>query len=275
MKIVSYNINGLRASMKLGLDKFIKENDFDVLCFQEVRAGEKIARNFFETSQTSIFDDYLSQQKDDFSSFYKFYNCGKKAGYAGTMVLSKIKPIKVLYDMGDIWKDDEGRTTTLFFDDLIVVNAYIPNGNSRLEFKMQYLEALIKYLSMLKENSSVVCVGDFNIANEEIDLTNPKECKNKSVFLPIERSAFKEILKLGYIDTFRFLYPQKVEYSWRSYRSRQENLLPSNYNSWKYRIDYAIFYNNDSYIINSCQMPDLIYSDHLPVILEIRKKVNL
>ena len=273
MKIVSYNINGIRAAEKLGLTKWIKDEKYDVYCFQEIRANENVAKeileNETENKQISLFD-FEEEPVNGLESYFKIYNCGNILGYAGTAILSKFKPIKIEYGMRNFWQDNEGRTTTIFLEDLIVVNAYIPNGNSRLEFKMKYLEALTKYLAKLKNEGSVVCVGDFNIANDEIDLTNPKECKNKSVFLPIERKAFKEILSLGFVDTFRYLYPDKAEYSWRSYRSRQENLAASNYNSWKYRIDYAIIYNKDYKILN-CQMPDLPYSDHLPVILELTK----
>ncbi len=269
MKIVSYNINGIRASVRLGLINWIEETNFDVYCFQEVRANEDVTKSLLDDNimQTSLFYEPTRR----LSNYFKIYNCGKIAGYAGTLILTKKEPLKIEFGMKDLWQDDEGRTTTIYFDDLIIVNAYIPNGNSRLDFKMQYLSALTKYLEILKSENNVVCVGDFNIANEEIDLTNPKECKNKSVFLPIERKAFKDILAVDYIDTFRFLYPDKVEYSWRSYRSRQENISATNYNSWKYRIDYALLHNHTGIKVEDCQMPDLPYSDHLPVILTIAK----
>lgn len=273
MKIASYNINGIRASARLGLLDWIRTGEIDVFCLQEIRANESIARSIFsDDTQLSLFSDPIADAPASTDGYYKYYNCGKIAGYAGTMILSKIQPDRVEYDMGEIWSDDEGRVTTAFFGDLAVVNAYIPNGNSRLDFKMQFLAGLTVYLAKLKEAYSVVCVGDFNIANDEIDLTNPRECRNKSVFLPIERDAFKRILSLGYVDSFRYLYPDKVEYSWRSYRSRQESLLSTNYNAWKYRIDYAIVYNKANYAIRECTMPDLAYSDHLPVVLTIEKE---
>lgn len=172
------------------------------------------------------------------------------------------------------WEDNEGRTISVFFEDLVIVNAYIPNGNSRLDFKMAYLEALTKYLKGLRQSYNVVCVGDFNIAHNEIDLTNPKECSKKSVFLPIEREAFSKFIELGYIDSYRYLYKDKVEYSWRSYSSRKENSESVNKNFWKYRIDYALVYNKDNYKIECVEMPDLVYSDHLPVILTILKELD-
>ncbi len=188
------------------------------------------------------------------------------AGYAGTLILSKYKPTQILTDMGEFWTDNEGRTTTIIIDKLAIVNAYIPNGNSRLEFKMEYLKALTKFIKKLSQNYSVICVGDYNIAHNELDLTNPKECSNKSVFLPIERQAFTTILDAGFIDSFRYLNPEKIEYSWRSYRSR----FDTSYNSWKYRIDYILCSKNLEKSLQTCEILDLDYSDHLPVVLEIK-----
>ena len=187
--------------------------------------------------------------------------------YAGTMILSKHSPSLIKYDMDEFWTDNEGRTTTIIFEaqKLAIVNAYIPNGNSRLEFKMKYLDALTKYLAELKSQYLVICLGDFNIAHNEIDLTNPKECRNKSVFLPIEREAFGKLLNLGFVDCFRDLYPEEIAYSWRSYRSRMDNIPSSNKNFWKYRIDYIIYTKGKLKALD-CMMPDLVYSDHLPVI---------
>jgi len=263
MKIVSYNINGIRASEKLGLVEWIEEFDADIYCFQEVRASEDVAKQtiYKQGKQLSFFEQSDSRLKD----YNLILNCGNKAGYAGTMILSKQKPDKVLFDMQEFWKDDEGRTTTIIINDLVIVDAYIPNGNSRLEFKMQYLSALTKYIQKLQESYKVVCVGDYNIAHNEIDLTNPKECKTKSVFLPEERQAFQKILDCGFVDSFRFLNPTQVCYSWRSYRSRMD----SSYNSWQYRIDYALCSNNLKQNLSSCSILDLDYSDHLPVVLEM------
>ncbi len=264
MKIISYNINGIRASAKAGLIDFVLNSDFDVWCFQEVRANESITREILsgEGGQINLFN----MQPNLLNNFYATFNCGQVAGYAGTLVLSKFKPDKVALDMQPFWTDNEGRTTTIFFGELAIVDAYIPNGNSRLEFKMQYIDALTKYLTELKKSYKVVCVGDFNIAHNEIDLTNPKECKNKSVFLPIEREAFTKILECGYIDTFRYLNPTKVEYSWRSYRS----LYDDGYNSWRYRIDYCLASENLKDNLSAAYILDVNYSDHLPAAAEIK-----
>lgn len=265
MKIVSYNINGIRASVKLGLLDWIKDFDADVYCLQEVRCKEELARELLRESKSrvSLFD-----QNDNgvLSKYLAIFNCGEVAGYAGTLVLSKIKPDKIFYDMGEFWTDTEGRTTTIIINNIAIINTYVPNGNSRLDFKMQYLQALNNYIKHLQKQYKVICLGDFNIAHNEIDLTNPKECKNKSVFLPIEREAFNNLLSLGLIDCFRYLNPNKVEYSWRSYRSR----IDSSYNSWKYRIDYILASKELSANFKNCDILDLSYSDHLAVVCNIK-----
>ncbi len=262
MKIVSYNINGIRASKKNGILDWFKDFDADIYCIQEVRANQEVAKKemFNQTNQISFFESE-SKLKD----YHPTFNCGNVAGYAGTLTMSKIKPDKVLKNMNVFWQDKEGRTTTTFFGNLAVVNAYIPNGNSRLEFKMDYLKALNSYLKFLSQNHDVICVGDYNIAHNEIDLTNPRECKNKSVFLPEERRAFSEILNSGFIDAFRFLNPTKTEYSWRSYKSLNEK----EHKGYRYRIDYALVSKSLKDKLKKCEIIDLPYSDHLPVLLEL------
>lgn len=265
MKIVTYNINGIRAANKLGILNWIESFDADIYCLQEVRCGEELTKEilFGASNQMSLFNENTDS---GLQGYYPIYNCGNVAGYAGTLTLSKVKPDNVFYDMGDFWADNEGRTTTIIIKDMAIINAYIPNGNSRLDFKMKYLEALNKYIQHLRQRYKVICVGDFNIAHTEIDLTNPKECKNKSVFLPIEREAFSELLNLNLIDSFRLLNPTKIEYSWRSYRSR----IDPSYNSWKYRIDYILVDDRLSNKLITCDILDLKYSDHLAVVCELK-----
>lgn len=264
MNIISYNINGIRASAKAGLIDFVLNSDFDVWCFQEVRASQQIAEQILSGQGGQI--NLFGAAESVLDKFYATYNCGGVAGYAGTLILSKTAPDRVAYDMQSFWQDNEGRTTTVFFGDLAVVDAYIPNGNSRLDFKMEYLAALTKYLDSLAKNYKVVCVGDFNTAHNEIDLTNPKECKNKSVFLPIERAAFDNLLNCGFVDSFRHLNPNKIEYSWRSYRSTYD----FSYTSWKYRIDYCLVSKNLTNNLVSANILDVNYSDHLPVTLQLK-----
>ena len=265
MKIVSYNINGIRAAHKLGIIDWIKDFNADIYCFQEVRCNEELTQKLIyeNDEQLNLFHNTTNTLND----YISIYNCGEIAGYAGTMILTKIKPNKVFYDMNEFWTDNEGRTTTLIFDDIAVINTYIPNGNSRLDFKMKYIDALQKYINELQKSYNIICVGDFNIAHNEIDLTNPKECKNKSVFLPIEREAFSNLLNIGFIDAFRFLNPNKIKYSWRSYRSR----IDPNHKGWKYRIDYVLTSKSLQEKLTTCDILDLEYSDHLAVVCEIKK----
>ncbi len=266
MKIITYNINGIRASAKLNIVDWINEFGADIYCIQEVRANEEVARNllFDSHQQLDIFNTTI-EKCTNLNDYYPIFNCGNVPGYAGTLTLTKTKPDKVLLDMGEFWTDIEGRTTTIIIGNNAIVNTYVPNGNSRLEFKMRYLEALTKFLVKLKETYYVICVGDFNIAHNEIDLTNPKECKNKSVFLPIERDAFQKLLDIGLVDTFRYSNPDLIKYSWRSYRSRTDNT----YNSWKYRIDYILINCECSGKVKQADILDLPYSDHLPCLLDI------
>ncbi len=270
MKIVSYNVNGIRASAKLGLVDYIKKMDADVFCIQEVRANESVARGvlFPEQKQLSLFDTEPGTPENKLANYTAVFNCGTVPGYAGTLTLCKQKPDKVIFNMDEFWTDAEGRTTTVVFGNLAVVNAYIPNGNSgRLDFKMHYLDALNKFIKRLKKTYIVVCVGDFNIAHTEIDLTNPKECRNKSVYLPIECEALSKILDSGFIDTFRFLNPTLVKYSWRSYRS----VYDKSYNAWKYRIDYILASNNLKNNLVFADIEEQLYSDHLPCVLEFEQ----
>lgn len=264
MKIVTYNINGIRASNKLGVLDWIKSFDADIYCLQEIRCNEELTKEILLGNAKQL--DLFSQNTDSgLKEYFSIFNCGNVAGYAGTLTLSKYKPYKIFYDMGDFWKDDEGRTTTIVIKDVAIINAYIPNGNSRLDFKMKYLDAMNKYIQYLQKQYKVICVGDFNIAHNEIDLTNPKECSNKSVFLPIERKAFDELLNCNLVDSFRYLNPTKVEYSWRSYKSR----IDTNYNSWKYRIDYILVDNRLKDEQQNCEILDLPYSDHLAVVSQL------
>ncbi len=263
MKIVSYNINGIRASMRAGLKDYIERQDADILCFQEVRCDEALTKEIlFGSEQTNMF--FAAENFMD--RYHATYNCGEVKGYSGTLILSKTKPDKVFRDMGEFWKDNEGRTTTIVIGKTAVVNAYIPNGNSRLDFKLDYFEALTRYVTHLKETYSVILVGDFNIAHNEIDLTNPKECSNKSVFLPVERRALGKLLSCGFIDAFRFLHPNERKYSWRSYRTASGG---GGMNGWMYRMDYVIVSKDLESKLTSCDIEDVNYSDHLPVVAEI------
>ena len=267
MKIVTYNVNGIRASVKLGLIDYIKSTNADVFCVQEVRANENIAKSVLypEQKQLNMFEPNSTAVENKLADYTAIFNCGTVPGYAGTMLLCKQKPDKVILNMDEFWTDAEGRTTTVVFGKLAIVNAYIPNGNSgRLDFKMCYLDALKKFISKLAKTYSVICVGDFNIAHKEIDLTNPRECRNKSVYLPMECEALSKILESGFIDTFRHLNPDLVKYSWRSYRS----VYDKSYHAWKYRIDYILASVDLKNKLTFADIEEQLYSDHLPCVLE-------
>ncbi|MFA6860146.1 MAG: exodeoxyribonuclease III [Clostridia bacterium] len=245
MKIVSYNINGIRASQKIGLVEWLKSYDADIYCLQEVRANEEICKQILGDIGYNII-----------------YNCGQRAGYSGTVVLTKVLPTKVELGMGEI--DIEGRTITLFFNDYVVVNSYVPNGAKRLQYKLDYFTSLTNYLTKLAKNNKIIVCGDTNIAHTEQDLSHPKQCSHVSSFLPIEREALSNLLNQGFIDTFRHKNPDSKVYSWRSYKSRTLN---SDF-GWKFRFDYIIVNNNLIENVISSDILELEYSDHLPIIVE-------
>ena len=230
MKIISYNLNGLRAASKLNVLNWLKNENADILCLQEVRAEQSICEKILK----------------DFNEYNIVYNCGKIKGYSGTITLSKIKPIKVVFGFGNE-EDIEGRTITTFFSDFVVVNCYVPNGSKRLEYKKEF-----------------ICC-DANIAHTELDVNKPKETSKKSGFLLEERVLINRLLENNFIDSFRELNPELIQYTWRSYRARKEK----NDFGWRFRFDYIICSKNLKDRIKRCYSQDLEYSDHLPVILEV------
>ncbi|MGD9900925.1 MAG: exodeoxyribonuclease III [Spirochaetales bacterium] len=248
MKIISYNINGIRASAKLGLLEWLKEEDADIICLQEVRADEEICKSVLSP----------------LNSYNIYYNCGNRKGYSGTILMSKIAPNKVFYGLDDKI-DDEGRLITAYYDNFVLLNCYVPNGNSRLEFKLEYLKTLTNKMIDLSKNTNVILCSDTNIAHNEIDVNKPQIlCKN-SGFLLEERIFLDKLVNNSFIDTFRHLNKNKVQYTWRSYSARDKSLSYG----WRYRFDYIFVDNKLTQKLTTCASPDLIYSDHLPVILNL------
>lgn len=248
MKIMSYNLNGLRAANKLNVLKWLKDENADIICLQEVRAEQSICEKILES----------------FKEYNIIYNCGKIKGYAGTITLSKIKPIKIQTGFNNE-EDIEGRVVTTFFDDFAVVNCYVPNGFKRLEYKKEFLHNLIYYTNALSKSCKKIFICcDANIAHTELDVNKPKETSKKSGFLLEERILIDELLENKFIDSFRALNPKLIQYTWRSYKARQEG---NNY-GWRFRFDYIICSKNLKDKIKKCYSLDLEYSDHLPVILE-------
>lgn len=249
MKLISWNVNGLRACMKKGFEDFFREADADIFCVQETK---------------------LQEGQIDFcpEGYECYWNYAEKKGYSGTAVFTKKKPLEVVYGIGIDEHDHEGRVITLEYEDFYFVTVYTPNSQSelaRLDYRMRWEDAFRDYLKELDAHKPVIVTGDMNVAHEEIDLKNPKTNKKNAGFTQEERDKFSELLDSGFVDSFRYFYPDKTgAYSWWSYRfkAREKDA------GW--RIDYFVV----SERIKEQMKDALIYkevmgSDHCPVGLEI------
>lgn len=249
MKIISWNVAGLRACLNKGLDRFFENEKADIYCFQESKVTEE--QNPFHPL---MYKEYL-------------YPAERK-GYSGTLVYSKVEPINVTYGIGDEEYDSEGRTITLEFDDFYLVNCYVPNAKrelERLDSRMRFEDLMRKYLSNLKKKKNVVYCGDLNVAHEEIDIKNPKGNRGNAGFTDEERSKMTELLKAGFIDTYRHLYPEGTKYTWWSYMGHARE------NDTGWRIDYFIV--NKDFINNVKDIKiysDVMGSDHCPIGIELK-----
>lgn len=249
MKIISWNVAGLRACLNKGLDRFFDEEKADIYCFQESKVTEE--QNPFHPL---MYKEYL-------------YPAERK-GYSGTLIYSKVEPLSVVYGIGDSEYDGEGRTITLEFDDFYLVNCYVPNakrGLERLDSRMRFEDLMRDYLSKLKKKKNVVYCGDLNVAHEEIDIKNPKGNRGNAGFTDEERSKMTELLKAGFIDTYRYLNPEGTKYTWWSYMGRARE------NDTGWRIDYFIV---NKEFINSVKdikiYSDVMGSDHCPIGIELK-----
>lgn len=249
MRIISYNLNGIRAAAKLGVIEWLIREDADVICLQEVRASEEICQNILGSLE----------------NYYKVYNCGTRKGYSGTITLLKMKPDEISFGV-DSLEDIEGRTIVTRIGDYTIVNSYVPNGSTRLEYKKDYFKKLILLIASLKnDNKKVILCSDTNIAHKELDVNKPKAQGRKSGFLLEERQWLDDLLMRGFIDSFRELNKDVIQYTWRSYRARGKD----NSFGWRFRFDYIICDKDLRNKLIKCYSKDLEYSDHLPVILEI------
>ncbi len=248
MKFISWNVNGIRAAVKKGFENFFKEADADIFAIQETKA---------QPEQIAL----------DFPDYHMYTNSAVKKGYSGTAVFTKKEPLNVTYGIGMEQHDQEGRVITCEFEDFYFVTCYTPNSQNelaRLDYRMQWEKDFLAYLDALDEKKPVVLCGDLNVAHHEIDLKNPQSNHKNAGFSDEERSAMTHLLSHGYIDTYRYFYPDKVEYSWWSYRfkSRERNA------GW--RIDYFIVSKR---FIEHCRdakiYTDVMGSDHCPVSLEV------
>ena len=249
MKIISWNVNGLRAAEKKGFTEFFLEEDADIFAIQETKMQES------QLTDTMKFEGYEM-----------YMNSAERKGYSGTLVYTKKTPISCTYDIkGDDSK--EGRVITLEYEDFYFVCAYVPNSKeklARLDFRMEWEDHLRNHLLKLNEKKPVIYTGDLNVAHEEIDIKNPDTNHQNAGFSDEERAKFTELLNAGFKDTFRELYPEKVKYSWWSYRFNARK------NNAGWRIDYFVVSNNLMDKVEDSLIYDDIYgSDHCPVGLKV------
>ena len=252
MKIISYNVNGIRAALKKGFVEWVAGNDFDVICIQETKAQPE------QVDVTPLND----------LGYHDYWHSAEKKGYSGLLILSKTKPDQVIEGCGIEKYDREGRVLRADFGEMTLINSYFPSGTSgeeRQAFKMGYLDDIFDWIQELKEERpNLILVGDYNIAHEEIDIHNPKGNKKNSGFLPEEREWMTKWFAAGFTDSFRHLNPEKVQYSWWSYRANARN------NNKGWRIDYQSVTNNLKKKLKEChQLTEVKHSDHCPVYLEV------
>ena len=248
MKLISWNVNGLRAVVQKGFFDFLYKEDADIFCIQETKMQKE-------------------QSTFSFEGYNDYWNSAEKKGYSGTLILSKEKPRNVTYGIKIEEHDKEGRVITLEFENFYMVNCYTPNSKrelERLEYRQKWEDDFRNYLLKLKEKKSVILCGDLNVAHEDIDLKNPDTNHKSAGFTDEEREKLSELLKHNFIDTFRFKYPEKVEYTWWSYmrNAREKNI------GW--RIDYFITSEDLKEKIKEVKIHNEIYgSDHCPIELDI------
>ena len=249
MKLISWNVNGIRACVNKGFENFFKEADADIFCIQETKC---------QPSQIDL----------EFEGYQSYWNSAEKKGYSGTAIFTKQKPLQVQYGIGIEEHDKEGRVITLEYENFYLVNIYTPNSKrelERLEYRQIWEDEIRKYLSNLNKMKPVIMCGDLNVAHQEIDLKNPKTNRGNAGFTDEERSKMTELLEAGFVDSFRYLYPEKTDaYSWWSYmgRAREKNV------GW--RIDYFIVSEDMKKQIKEATIyPEIMGSDHCPVGLEI------
>ncbi|WP_102348470.1 exodeoxyribonuclease III [Bacillus sp. Marseille-P3661] len=249
MKFVSWNVNGLRACVKKGFLNYFNDVDADIFSIQETKLQE-------------------GQIELELHNYYQYWNYAEKKGYSGTAIFTKRKPLSVSYGIGEDIVEREGRTITLEFEEFYLVNCYTPNSQrdlARLSFRLEWEENIRNYLLELDINKPVILCGDLNVAHQEIDLKNYKTNKGNSGFTDEERGKMTTLLAAGFVDSFRYLYPERDDvYSWWSYMNkvRERNI------GW--RIDYFIVSKRLTKMLVDSQIHcDIMGSDHCPVALEM------
>lgn len=247
MKFISWNVNGLRACVKKGFEDSFKALDADFFCLQETKMQE-------------------GQLDLEFDGYKSYFNYAEKKGYSGTAIYTKHDPLSVTYGIGVEEHDHEGRVITLEYPDFYFITVYVPNSQDelkRLDYRMTWEDAFLSYIKGLDEKKPVIYCGDLNVAHEEIDLKNPSAHHHSAGFSDEERAKFSTVLDSGFIDTYRYFYPDKVEYSWWSYRfhAREKNA------GW--RIDYFVTSERlKDKLVDAKIHTEIFGSDHCPIELD-------
>lgn len=249
MKFISWNVNGLRACLQKGFLDFFHEIDADIFCIQESKLQE-------------------GQVELELPGYFQYWNYAKKKGYSGTAIFTKRQPLSVQYGIGAEEHDQEGRVITLEYEEFYVVTVYTPNSQNelaRLPYRMEWEDAFLGYLKGLEETKPVIFCGDLNVAHREIDLKNPKTNRKNAGFTDEERAKFTQLVEHGFIDTYRYFYPdQEGVYSWWSYRfrAREKNA------GW--RIDYfCVSEALAGRLVDAKIHTEVFGSDHCPVELDL------
>lgn len=249
MKLISWNVNGIRACVNKGFLEFFNKENADIFCIQESKVQE----------------EQIPFQLD---GYYQYWNFAQKKGYSGTAIFSKKEPLNIIYGMGIEEHDQEGRVITLEFEKFYLVTVYTPNsqrGLARLEYRMKWEDAFLTYLKELEKLKPVIFCGDLNVAHKEIDLKNPNQNKNNAGFSAEERGKFTQVIDHGFLDTFRYFYPNQTgAYTWWSY------MFNARANNAGWRIDYfCVSAVLKSQLKDAGIYKDVLGSDHCPISLEI------
>lgn len=256
MRIYSWNINGLRAVFKKGFLEWVNIENPDMFCIQE----------------TKLQEDQLEDNMVNIEGYYSYFSFAQKKGYSGVATYTKTKPIKVSHGIGLEKFDSEGRILITEFENFTLLNIYFPNGQmneERLNYKMEFYDALLTYCnSLVSEGKKLIICGDYNTAHTEMDIKNARANEKTSGFLPAERAWIDKLIANGYTDSFRYINPDKIKYSWWSYRfkARERNT------GW--RIDYHFVSNNLLHYVKDADiLTEVTGSDHCPIFIEIKDQL--
>ncbi|MEE9362500.1 MAG: exodeoxyribonuclease III [Cellulophaga sp.] len=252
MKVISYNVNGIRAALKKGFIEWLVSADPDVICLQEIKVNE-------DQLDLSVFKEA--------GYAYNYWFSAQKKGYSGVAILSKIEPNHIEFGTGIDYMDFEGRNLRVDFNGVSIMSMYLPSGTNmdRLEFKLKYMADFQVYINALKKDfPNLIILGDYNICHEAIDIHDPVRNKNVSGFLPVEREWIGNFMKTGFIDSFRHFNKEAHNYSWWSYRANSRN------NNKGWRLDYAMVSKSlESKLKRAIILSEAKHSDHCPILVEL------